>query len=128
MESTIVPGVHAVFVHCSDLRVSAKWYCELLELPYDETAVHSPIFNVPVREGVFLTLDDHAFDDTAELVPTNQPTFNLFAHSLYQSYEWVKEKEIQIVREIEHHENFGWFIIEDPDRNRLMICGNLEAA
>ncbi|WP_239534268.1 VOC family protein [Thalassobacillus pellis] len=124
MERGFEPKVHAVFVHTKNLKKSAGWYSRLLGLPFDEKEVRSPVYNVPVTGEVYMTIDDHAFDDEYQFKPAKTPVFNFCSDNLEQSHRWIKENNIPVTRPIEKHGNFGWFHIEDPDGNAVMICGN----
>ncbi|SET06009.1 Glyoxalase/Bleomycin resistance protein/Dioxygenase superfamily protein [Salinibacillus kushneri] len=125
MSNYLNQSVHAVFVHVRDLKRSASWYSKLLNLPYYAENVQSPVYNMPLKEGVYMTLDDHTFDPAFEFSPSQHPAFNFFSSHLYATYKWVKQEGIQIVREVEAHGNFGWFYISDPDENVIMICGDI---
>ncbi|GAA0501556.1 hypothetical protein GCM10008986_31300 [Salinibacillus aidingensis] len=125
MSNDLKPAVHAVFVHVKELKRAARWYSQLLELPYQEENVQSPVYNLPLKEGVYLTLDDHSFDPRFEFSPSKLPAFNFFSHDLYSTYEWVKQEGIDVERELERHGDFGWFHISDPDENVIMICGDI---
>ncbi|MFG6121355.1 MULTISPECIES: VOC family protein [Thalassobacillus] len=125
-ESGFGAKVHAVFVHTQDLKKSAAWYSDLLGLPFYEEKVESPVYNMPVTGETYMTLDDHAFDPDYQFEPVRTPVFNFCSADLAKSYQWVKEKGIMIVRDIEEHGDFGWFHIEDPDKNVVMICGTVQ--
>lgn len=124
--SVLKQGVHGVFIHTRDLKRSAKWYSWLLDLPFEETEVESPVYNLPVSEGVHLTIDDHSFDPEHVFEPVHTPVFNFLSEDLKGSYDSLKENGVSITREVEQHGDFGWFHIEDPDHNTVMICGTLK--
>lgn len=124
-KSGFEPKIHAVFVHTKNLKRAAEWYSDLLGLPFDSSKVESPVYNMPLTGEVYMTLDDHAFDPDYQFGPVRTPVFNFCSSDLAKSYQWVKEKGIMIVRDIEKHGDFGWFNIEDPDKNVVMICGNI---
>ncbi|MRG87231.1 VOC family protein [Salinibacillus xinjiangensis] len=117
--------VHAVFVHVTDLKKSAEWYSKLLELHFKEEEVQSPVYNMPLKSGAYMTLDDHAFDPSFEFTPSRHPAFNFMTSDLKAAYDWIKQEGIPVVRDIETHGNFGWIHIMDPDENVLMICGDV---
>ena len=127
MVTTLKKGVHAVFVHTKDLKRSAEWYSWLLGLPFEESKVESPVYNLPVTEGVYVTIDDHSFDPDHTFHPVDTPVFNFLSDDLKGSYERMKSEGVTVTREIEQHGDFGWFNVEDPDRNVVMICGTIVA-
>ncbi len=121
----IEPKVHAVFIHVTDLKRSAAWYSKLLNLPFDEKEVSSPVYNLPVTGDTYVTLDDHAFDPNFSFQRSAHPAFNFLTDDLLTTYEKLVEDGVQVVREIEKVDNFGWFHIADPDENVIMICGTV---
>ena len=114
--------MNTVFVHVTNLKISAKWYGDLLGLEIDLESIKSPVYNLPVVGSTSLTLDDHAFDPTFQHQVTVNPIFNLYAPNIDEAYSYVKEKGIEIVREIEWVEDVAWFNIKDYDGNVMMIC------
>ncbi len=114
--------MNGVFVHVSNLKFSVKWYSDLLDLDIDVDKVKSPIFNIPLVGTTALTLDDHAFDPEFKHNTSPSPIFNLYAPEIEEAYQYIKEKDIQIAREIEWVGETAWFNIKDPDGNVVMIC------
>ncbi|WP_172372286.1 VOC family protein [Sporosarcina jiandibaonis] len=114
--------MNGVFVHVSNLKNSVKWYMDLLGLQVDLDKVTSPVFNVPLVGTTSLTLDDHTFDPDFKHHVSPSPIFNLYAADIDDAHNHVKEKGIEIVREIERVGDTAWFNIKDPDGNVVMIC------
>ncbi|MFD1206027.1 MULTISPECIES: VOC family protein [Sporosarcina] len=114
--------MNGVFIHVSDLKASAQWYSDLLGLDLDIEKVVSPVYNLPIIGTTSLTLDDHTFDLHFKHTVSPSPIFNLYAPEIEQAYQYVKDKGIQIVREIEWVEETAWFNIKDIDGNVVMIC------
>ncbi|UOR10335.1 VOC family protein [Halobacillus amylolyticus] len=125
MTKSLLPEVHAVFIHTKDLKRSAKWYSELLDLPFEEGQVHSPVYNLPVTGGVHLTIDDHKFDTSYSFEQVKKPVFNFYSKDLVESYQDLAAKGVQITKEIVSHGDFGWFHIQDPDQHVVMVCGTI---
>ncbi|MBH0231579.1 VOC family protein [Halobacillus yeomjeoni] len=122
---TLTPAVHAVFVHTRDLVKSAAWYSWLLGVPFDEKDVESPVYNIPVQAGVHLTIDDHKFDPSFSFEPVKAPAFNFFSSNIHKSLEEMKDAGVVVTRDMETHGSFGWFHVQDPDGNAVMICGDI---
>ncbi|MFC3040794.1 VOC family protein [Virgibacillus xinjiangensis] len=114
--------MNGVFVHVTNLKESAKWYTDLLGLDIDLDQVTSPVFNIPITGTTSLTLDDHTFAPAFTHSPSANPIFNLYAPTIEEAYEYIKDKGIDIVREIEWAGDTAWFNIKDPDGNVVMIC------
>ncbi|MDY0396935.1 VOC family protein [Virgibacillus halophilus] len=115
--------IPAVFIHVRDLKKSVKWYSEIFGLHVDLDTVVSPVHNVPMKGGTGLTLDDHTFDDQFTHQPSPNPIANFLAADIDEAYEFLQQKNVKIVREIERiGKKFAWFNFSDPDGNVLMVC------
>ncbi|QUW21940.1 VOC family protein [Sporosarcina sp. Marseille-Q4063] len=114
--------MNGVFVHVSNLKISVKWYSDLLDLDIDLEEVDSPVHNIPLTGTTSLTLDDHTFDPNFKHNTSPSPIFNLFAPKIEEAYQYIQDKGIPIVREIESVGETAWFNIKDPDGNVVMIC------
>lgn len=114
--------INNVFVHVSDLKNSVEWYAKVLGITVEMDKVESPVYNIPVTGQTGLSLDDHTFDPSFHRTPGSGPLFNLFAPDIDAAYADIKEKNIKIIREIEWHGEVGWFNVEDPDGNVVMVC------
>ncbi|RAV19068.1 VOC family protein [Paenibacillus contaminans] len=123
MPSPIHNRVDTIFVHVADLQKSIHWYSKLLGIPVAEGNHAGPIYTLdmgPGRPG--LTLDNHCFDSDYELVPSNQPLFNLSAPDIHEAYRHVKELGAEIVSEIQTYPDLSDFSFRDPDGNIIMVC------
>ncbi len=117
--SPITNRIGAVFLHVSDMDRAVKWYSELLGLPEQPTSHEGTIYSVPVDGGSDLLLDSNMKDRTSH---HNKTQFFFETNNLNESYEYVKGKGIEIVTEIEVHDQISFFTFRDPDGNVLMIC------
>ncbi|PLT29902.1 VOC family protein [Peribacillus deserti] len=122
ISSPIACKVNNVFIHVSNLEQSAEWYSDLLGLPFNKDDVASPVYNIPINYETGLTLDDHTFDPAFTLSPSGHVLFNFFVKDIDEAYEFVRNKGITIVREIERIGDFAYFNFKDLDGNVLMIC------
>lgn len=122
MNHPIENKVNCAFVHVKNLKKTVKWYYNLLGLELNLDEVHSPVHNIPVQGHTSLTLDDHSMDPTFKFNPTSQVLFNFCTRDIDFAYAFIKEHDIEIVREIERVGDFAWFNFKDPDGNVLMIC------
>lgn len=120
--SPIACKVNNVFIHVSNLEKSAEWYSNLLGLPFSMENVASPVYNIPVTAETGLTLDDHAFDPDFTLAPSNHVLFNFFVNDIDEAYDFIQNKGIKVVKEIERIGDFAYFNFQDLDGNVLMIC------
>ncbi len=125
MEQTLKAGVHGVFIHTKNLKRSAAWYSWLLNLPFEEEEAESPVYTLPLKEGVYLTIDDHCNDPHYQFEKIHTPVFNFLSNDLKKTYADLTDQGVTVVREIEEHGTFGWFNIEDPDGHAVMVCGEI---
>lgn len=122
ISSPITCKVNNVFIHVSNLRKSAEWYSNLLGIPFDKNAVESPVYNIPISGETGLTLDDHTFQPSFKLAPSNHVLFNFYVKDIDEAYIYIKNKGITVVKEIERIGDFAYFNFQDLDGNVLMIC------
>lgn len=122
MNSPIANRVDTIFVHVTDLEKSVEWYSNLLGLEV-KGEVQGPIYTFEMGEGrPGLTLDNHCFDDNYVFVPQNQPLFNLNTEDIDAAYQFVNQRGIEIVQEIQSFPDLSEFTFKDPDGNIIMIC------
>lgn len=114
--------INNVFIHVSNLEKSVEWYSKLLGVPFNKDNISSPVYNIPITGETGLTLDDHSFDPSFRLNPSNHVLFNFFAKDVDEAYKFIKNEGIPIVREIERIGDFAYFNFQDLDGNVLMIC------
>ncbi|MEK4907039.1 VOC family protein [Niallia sp. FSL M8-0099] len=124
LSSPIACKVNNVFIHVDNLEKAAEWYSELLGLPFNKNNVESPVYNIPVTSETGITLDDHTFDSGFKLNPSEHVLFNFFVQDIDEAYQFIKNKGITIVKEIERIGDFAYFNFKDLDGNVLMICNN----
>ncbi len=84
--------------------------------------IHVRDYNLPVTSETGITLDDHTFDPDFKLQPSKHVLFNFYTNNIDDAYQYIKDKGIPIVREIERFDDFAYFNIQDVDGNILMIC------
>lgn len=108
--------MNSIFIHVTDLKAAVKWYADLLGLEVDIDKVASPVYNISVVGTTSLTLDDHFFEPGFKHVVSPSPIFNFYAPNIDEAYQYVKDRGIDIVREIEWVADTAWFNIEDPDK------------
>ncbi len=115
--------IGTVFIHVKDLKKSVEWYSNIIGFEYDRSSVESPVYNIPIDGATGLTLDDHKFDENFTHKPSSNPICNLLVEDIDEAYHFMKNNNLEIVREIERiGEDFAWFNFADPDGNVLMAC------
>ncbi|CAM3907344.1 VOC family protein [Cohnella lubricantis] len=117
--SPISNRVGAIFIHVSNMQKSIQWYSELLGLPVQSASHEGTIYVLPMDGGTGVLLDSNMNDRKN----TNDKTQFFFeTKNLEESYKYIKNKGIEIVTEIEVHDDISFFTFKDPDENVLMVC------
>lgn len=117
--SPITNRIGAVFLHVTDMPKAIQWYSELLGLPIHSDSHEGTIYSLHMDGGSDLLLDSNRRDDSSQ---NNKTQLFFETKKLMESYQFVKEKGIEVVTEIEEHDNISFFTFKDPDGNILMIC------
>ncbi|HEY0828557.1 MAG TPA: VOC family protein [Bacilli bacterium] len=120
--SPIKNKVGSIFVPVRDIEKSRSWYCRVLGLnEIDCKIVSGHLCPLPM-EGTGVILDTMPMwgGDQPGGAPTIEtPAFMLMTEDLKGSLDYMKGLGVELVTEIEHDQ---WFVVKDPDGNKLMIC------
>ncbi|WP_339302919.1 VOC family protein [Paenibacillus sp. FSL R5-0519] len=118
-KSPITNQIGAIFLHVSDMERSIQWYNDLLGLPVHSSGHEGTIYSLDMIGGSALLLDSNMKNIENK---NNKTQFFFDTKNLVESYNFIKEKGIEIVTEIEVHEAISFFTFKDLDGNILMIC------
>ncbi|QHE60267.1 VOC family protein [Rossellomorea vietnamensis] len=122
MKSPILNQINTVFVHVSNLKDSVRWYSELLGQEYDVDQVEDPVYNLTINHFTGLTLDAGRDGVMKEAGRSKHPLFNFHTENIEEAYSYVEQLNYEIVSDITRFDDFSFFVIQDPDGNRIMIC------
>ncbi|MNI78498.1 Glyoxalase-like domain protein [compost metagenome] len=120
--SPIKNKVGSIFVPVRDIEKSRSWYCRVLGLNEDECEILSGHLCPLPMEGTGVILDTMPMwggDKPGGAPSIETPVFMLMTDNLQGSLDYMKEIGVELVTEIEHNH---WFVVKDPDGNKLMIC------
>lgn len=121
--SPIKNKVGSIFVPVRDIEKSRSWYCRVLGLNEAECEiVFGHLCPLPM-EGTGIILDTMPMwggDKPGGAPSIETPAFMLMTEDLQGSFDFMKEFGVELLTEIEHDK---WFVVKDPDGNKLMICG-----
>ncbi|WP_156151286.1 VOC family protein [Domibacillus indicus] len=107
--------ISGVFVPVRDIKNARDWYCDILSLPRDGDLYFGHIYVLPL-DGANIILDSKIYaPDHVHKVPA----FQLRTNDIHQSYEYMKEKNVELITNIE---NGHWFNFKDLDGNVIMVC------
>ncbi|MDQ0230064.1 VOC family protein [Metabacillus malikii] len=107
--------IGGVFIPVRNVENARDWYCDLLGLPTNGDIFFDHIYVLPL-EGPNIVLDSKLYS------PENifqVPAFQLNTNDIKQAYQYMIEKNVELITGIEHGH---WFNFKDPDGNILMIC------
>ena len=120
--SPIKSKVGSIFIPVRDIERARSWYCRLLGLKEpDYDIIMGHLCPLPM-EGAGIILDTMPLwggDKPDGAPPIVTPAFMLLTEDVQHSLHYVNELGIEVVTGMEHGE---WFVIKDPDGNKLMIC------
>ncbi|RAR44280.1 VOC family protein [Paenibacillus sp. MDMC362] len=120
--SPIKNKVGSIFIPVRDIERSRSWYCRVLGIAEDDCPVmNGHLCPLPMEgTGVILdTMPKWGGDQPGGAPSIDTPSFMLLTEDLEESLAYMKKLGVELVTEIEHHH---WFVIKDPDGNKLMIC------
>ncbi|MEK3659572.1 VOC family protein [Paenibacillus sp. FSL F4-0236] len=115
--------IGSVFIPVHDIEKARSWYCQVLGL---QEANH-PIMNghlcpLTMQGSTGIILDTMPMWGGLEpegAPPITTPALMLITDDLQASFNYMKELGVEIVNEIQDQQ---WFVVKDPDWNKLMIC------
>ncbi|CAH0119732.1 hypothetical protein PAE9249_02239 [Paenibacillus sp. CECT 9249] len=120
--SPIKNKVGSIFIPVRNLEKSRRWYCQVLGLKEaDCEMMNGHLCPLPM-EGTGLVLDTMpkwGGDRPDGAPPIETPAFTFLTVDLEGSLAYMKQPGVELVTEIEHDH---WFVVKDPDGNKLMIC------
>lgn len=121
--SPIKNKVGSIFIPVIDIEKSRGWYCKLLGLNEEDcNIINDHLCPLPM-EGTGIILDTMPMwggNQPGGAPPIETPAFMLMTNNLVNALEYAKKIGAELVTEIEHDH---WFVVKDPDGNKLMICG-----
>jgi catechol 2,3-dioxygenase-like lactoylglutathione lyase family enzyme len=119
--SPIKNKLGSIFIPVKNLEKSRSWYCRVLGLNVEDCDIHfGHLCQLPM-EGVGVILDTMpkwGGDQPNGAPAIETPAFMLLTEDLKGSFEFMQQLGVELVTEIEHDH---WFVVKDPDGNKLMI-------
>ena len=115
MKSPILNQIGTVFIPVSEIDKARDWYCDLLGIPANGDIQFGHIYVIPMN-GTGIVLDSKIYSPD-KVIKT--PLFHFNTENIEEAYQYMKEKDIKLLTEIEHDHYFNF---ADPDGNHLMIC------
>ncbi|MEC0371142.1 VOC family protein [Paenibacillus chibensis] len=120
--SPVKNKVGSIFVPVRNIEKSRSWYCQVLGLNEDDcNIINGHLCPLPMEgTGIILdTMPKWGGDQPGGAPSIETPAFMLMTEDLRSSLDYMKKIGVELVTEIEHDH---WFVVKDPDGNKLMIC------
>lgn len=120
--SPIKNKVGSIFIPVRDIEKSRSWYCRVLGLNENNCEIISSHLCPLPMEGTGIVLDTMpkwGGDQPNGAPSIETPAFMLMTDDLQGSLDYMNRLGVELVSEIEHDH---WFVVKDPDGNKLMIC------
>jgi catechol 2,3-dioxygenase-like lactoylglutathione lyase family enzyme len=113
--------VASLFVHVTDLRIAAEWYCKLLGLPILEERLNGgPVYWFDLQ-GTGLVLDSDSGNESDPSWRREKPLVMLPASDIDRAYAYVREKA-EVYSEPHRFGSMAYFNFCDPEGNAVMAC------
>lgn len=120
--SPIKNKIGSIFIPVSDIKRSRSWYCRVLGLDENDCEIMSGHLCPLPMEGTGIILDTMpkwGRDQPGGAPSIEVPAIMLLTEDLEGSLDYMKKTGAELVTGIEHNH---WFVVKDPDGNKLMIC------
>ncbi|MCP3032194.1 VOC family protein [Halobacillus sp. A1] len=111
----ILNQIGTTFIPVKNIEQARDWYCDLLGVPNDEEITAGHLYILPMQ-GTGIVLDSKIYSKEAIY---KIPAFHFDTTDIKAAYEYMRQKDVDIVSKIEHDH---WFTFKDPDGNLLMVC------
>lgn len=108
--------IGTIFIPVSNIEKARDWYCRVFNFPKDHEILFEHLYILPMNNGTNIVLDCKIFSEDAVY---KHPVCHFNTQDIKEAYNYLKNKEVTIITEIEHNH---WFNFKDPDGNVLMIC------
>ncbi|MEF2967171.1 VOC family protein [Paenibacillus sp. M1] len=117
-QSPIMPRVGGVFVDVKHMPSAARWYCELLGVPYEEDAAAQHVYSIRTASGAALLLDQnrHLNGDSFTEV------FYFETEDFEGALNYVRDQGFELAGEPGDFPDLSEFALLDPEGNRIIIA------
>ncbi|KGP71562.1 VOC family protein [Pontibacillus yanchengensis] len=115
MSSPIHSEIGTVFIPVSNIEKARDWYCDILGVPADGEIQFGHLYVIPMK-GTGIVLDSKIYSEEKTF---QMPAFHLNTSNIQEAYQFMKDKKVEILTEIQHDHFFNF---KDPDGNHLMVC------
>lgn len=97
---------------------AARWYSDLLGVPYDASAAEGSMYSVPMADGAALLLDRNGFIDGGAFTGLLYFETEHFDAAL----EYITRREFQLAGEPGYFPDLKEAVLLDPDGHRIIVA------
>ncbi|QOR67845.1 VOC family protein [Cytobacillus suaedae] len=115
MSSPVQRKVGAIFIPVKDIEFARNWYSKLLGIVPDGEIIGGHLYVIPIEGGTNIVLDSKIY---SKRVIRDEPLFHFNTENIEEAYQFMREKGIHIIGDIEHGHYFNF---KDPDGNVMMV-------
>jgi len=116
--SPILPRVGGVFVDVKNMPEAARWYSDLLGVPFDGSAAEERIYSVPTDSGAALLLDHNRYLNRESFTEV----FYFETDDFDAAFAFARDQGFQIAGEPCRFPDLSEFALLDPDGNRIVVA------
>ncbi|OXM15134.1 glyoxalase [Paenibacillus herberti] len=119
--SPIQSRIGGCFIPVSDLERSRSWYCLLLGIDEKQCPIYFDHMCVIPMQGADIMLDTMprwGGEEPGGPPILRTPAFMLLTDDVEESFKHARSIGATLVTEIEQGQ---WFVLKDPDGNKLMV-------
>ncbi|PYI53433.1 VOC family protein [Paenibacillus flagellatus] len=120
--SPVRPRIGGVFINVRDMKASAAWISELLDVPLRAEETDDSIYVIPNVRGADLMLDDNR----ARRGETFEIPLMFDCTDIDAAYAHAASRGMSVFQPIERHGDVSFFTLRDPDGNLVMVCQSTE--
>ena len=114
----IRPGIGGVFVDVKNMRETARWYSELLGLPFEEANAERSVYALPVSRGAAFLLDRNRYANGEGFTER----FYVRTDDLDAALAYAREHRFELAGEPQRFSDLSEFALLDPDGNRIVVA------
>lgn len=112
------PKIGGIFLDVKDIRASARWYSDLLGVPYRDEDAHQDVYSVPVSGGGALLLDRNRHQNGEAF----SELFYLETDRFDEAVAFLCNEGFQLSHVPSVFPDLSEVGLLDPDGNRLLVA------
>ncbi|WP_051250411.1 VOC family protein [Paenibacillus harenae] len=116
--SPIMNKIASIFINVTDMNRAIAFHSKALALPYEEVNAGQSIYELHMRSGSGVLLDDNRFRQG----DSYKTLFMFVTRDAEGSKAYLEANGVQVFTDMERHGDMAFFTVQDPDGNVVMVC------